>query len=238
MIRNWYSQIPHPALKKDHCWNKVYLYVLQLKKPRLLAFCFELLNIIEPIIRSYYAYLTVIYWHKKDTSASHLCLFIPNKCSYFIQWFCFNNDDHLTMLCTKQKSIRWSLTPITTPQAPVPKFRKSQNQYLVCPPFSLTVAVHPCLTERTHFWIVMSARCISCCCDRWHKSDVTKRRSRPCIVTRIPYMVGRSVGTPVAFNISQKCLIVWDVFSNCQAACSIPKSRQRHFCGRLDMVFR
>ena len=116
--------------------------------------------------------------------------------------------------------IRWTLVPITTPQAPVPKFWKSQNQYRVCPPFSLTVAVHPCLTERTHFWVVMSAICIPCCHDHWHKSvinlscksDVTKHRSWPCIVIRRHYLVGRSVWTPLALNILQSCLIVRDVF--------------------------
>ena len=89
---------------------------------------------------------------------------------------------------------------------------KSQNQYLMYPPFSLTVAVHPWLTERTHCWVVMSARCIPCGHDRGHKSDVTKRRSWPCIVTRRRYLVGRSVWMPVALNISQRCLIVWDIF--------------------------
>ena len=41
----------------------------------------------------------------------------------------------------------------------------------MCPPFSLTVAVHPCLTERTQCGVVMSAR--------WNlsrESDVTKCR--------------------------------------------------------------
>ena len=111
-----------------------------------------------------------IYRRKKETSALHLCLFIPNECSYFIQLFCFNNVDYLAMLCTKQKSIRWSLAPKTTPQTPVPKFRKSQNQYLVCPQISLTVAVHLCPIERTHCWVVISAMCIPCGHDSCHKS--------------------------------------------------------------------
>ena len=99
----------------------------------------------------------------------YVCLFQTNA-AIFIQLFCFNNVDHLAMLCTKQKSIRWSYMPIRTPQAPVSKFQKSQNQYLVFPPFSSTVAVHPCLTERTYCSVVMSARRIPCCHDRWHKS--------------------------------------------------------------------
>ena len=121
-------------------------------------------------------YITSLYWFsvlyifsQKETSVLHLCLCIQNKCSYFIQLFCFNNADHLAMLCTKKKSIRWSLAPITMLQASVPTFQKSQNQYLICPPFSLTVTVHPCLTERTHCGVVMSARCIPCCHDCWHK---------------------------------------------------------------------
>ena len=59
---------------------------------------------------------------KKETSALHLCLLLPNECSYFIQLFCFNNVDHLATLYTKPKSIWWSLASITTTQALVPKF--------------------------------------------------------------------------------------------------------------------
>ena len=36
-------------------------------------------------------------------SAIRLCLFIPNEYSYFIQLFCFDNVDHLAMLCTQNK---------------------------------------------------------------------------------------------------------------------------------------
>ena len=57
------------------------------------------------------------------------------------------------------------------------------------------------------------------------KRDITKRRSRPCLVTCRRYLVGRSVWTPVPLNVLQRCLIVWDVFSNCQAACSRPNSK-------------
>ena len=58
------------------------------------------------------------------------------------------------------------------------------------------------------------------------KSYVTKRQSRPCIhvVTRRRCLVGRSVWTPVTLNISQRCLIVWDVFSDCQEVYSMPNS--------------
>ena len=72
-----------------------------------------------------------VYWHKQETSTLHLCLLIPNECKQFIPMFCFNNVDYSAMVCAKQKSIRWPLAPMTT-QAPVPKFRKLQNQYLVC----------------------------------------------------------------------------------------------------------
>ena len=122
-----------------------------------------------------------IYLSKKETSASHLCLLIPNECNYFIQLFCFNKVDHLEMLCTKQNSIRWSLVPITTPQVPVPKFRKSQNQCLVCPSFSLTIAVHPVslkghtselLCMPSVFFAVMTAGI-----NLSHKCDVTNCRS-------------------------------------------------------------
>ena len=44
------------------------------------------------------------------------------------------------------------------------------------------------------------------------KSDVTKRRSRPCLVTRRRYLAGRSVWKPAALNILQRCRIVWDEF--------------------------
>ena len=96
-----------------------------------------------------------IYWHKKETSALHLCLSIPNECSYFILLFCFNHVDHLAMLCTKQKSIRWSLAPIITPQAPaqISKVTKSMSRVSS---ISLTVAVYPGLTERTHCRVVYS----------------------------------------------------------------------------------
>ena len=81
-----------------------------------------------------------------------------------------------------------------TPQTPVPKFRKSQNQYLVCPPFSLTVAVHPCLSERTRCWVVMSARCIPCCHDRWHKSVTLKwRHKTPIMAVHTQTLPGWSI---------------------------------------------
>ena len=108
------------------------------------------------------------------------------------------------MLCAKQKSIRWSLAPMTTPQVQVPEFRKLQNQYLVWLPFALTVAVHPCLIERKRYRVVMIVRFILRCHNRWHnlsrKSDVTKRRSRPCILTIGHYFAGRSIWTAVAFR--------------------------------------
>ena len=66
--------------------------------------------------------------HKQETSTLHLCLLIPNACRHFIQTFCFNNVDHSAMVCV----IPWTLAPMTTLQAPAPKFRKSQNQYLMC----------------------------------------------------------------------------------------------------------
>ena len=72
----------------------------------------------------------------------YICLFIPNECSYFFQLLCFNNGDHLAMLCTKQKSIWWSLAPITRPQAQVPEFRKSQNQFLMCLPQYIPVSLN------------------------------------------------------------------------------------------------
>ena len=100
------------------------------------------------------------------------------------------------MLCAKQKSIRWSLAPMKTPQAQVPEFRKLQNQYLVLSPFALTVAVHPCLTERKRCRVVMIVRFILRCHNIWHNlsriSDVTKRRSRPCILTIGHYFAGSS----------------------------------------------
>ena len=100
---------------------------------------------------------------KKEMSASHICEFSPNDCSFFffffffffISLFCFKKYDYLTMLCTKKKSIRcrctFTATTTTTPQAPVPKLRKSHNQYLACLPFALFTAAHPCLTERTSY---------------------------------------------------------------------------------------
>ena len=100
------------------------------------------------------------------------------ECSYLNQLFC-NKVDHLEVLHTKQKSMQWSLAPITTPQAQVPKFRKPHNQYLVCPPFSLT---YPCLTELAHGWVV-SDRCIPCCHDRWHKSVTQMWRHKTPITT-------------------------------------------------------
>ena len=121
-------------------------------------------------------------------SSLHLCLCSPNECGCFIQLFFLNNVDHLAMLCTKPKSIRLSLAPVTMPQARVPKFRKSQNQYLVCPPFSLAVAVHPCRIERTHCWVVMSVRRIFCCQDHLHKSATWKWRHKTPITTVHSYM--------------------------------------------------
>ena len=48
-----------------------------------------------------------IYWPKKETSASHLCEFSPNECSFFfIQLFCFKKCYYLTMLCTIKEFIR------------------------------------------------------------------------------------------------------------------------------------
>ena len=117
--------------------------------------------------------------------------------SYFIQLLCFNNIDHLAMLCTKQKTIRWPSASIKRPQAPVPKFRKSLNQHIVCPPFSLTFAepsqyIPVSLNGHTVelFWVpdvflaVMTAGI-----NLPSKSNVTKRRSWPCIVTRKRYQV-------------------------------------------------
>ena len=189
-----------------YCTPFLYDFRSNPNKPKLLQSVFCILFRVMLLHCFLFILPAFIYWPKNETSALHLCLFIPNKCSYFIQLFCFNNVDHLPMLCTKQKSIiRRSLAPITTPQAPVPKFRKSQNQYLVCPPFSLSVASlngHtaellwvPCLFSAVTTAVINLPR----------KGDVTKRQSRPCIVTRRSYLVGRLVWAPVALNISQRC---------------------------------
>ena len=69
-----------------------------------------------------------IYRPKKETSATHLCEFFPNESSFF---FFFHLSillqDYLTMLCAKKKFVRCIFTAMTTPQAPVPKLRKSHN---------------------------------------------------------------------------------------------------------------
>ena len=147
--QNWkaYWQMPNP------CWNE------SNKRTR---------NSDRPYVSLIQLYILT---QKKETPGLHLCMLVPNKCIDFIQLFCFSNVDHLAMLHvrTKQKSIRWSLAPITTPQHQYPNF-ESHKLNILCPLFSLIVAVHPCLTERTHCWVVMSVRCIPCCRDRWHKS--------------------------------------------------------------------
>ena len=45
------------------------------------------------------------------------------------------------MLCAKKKFIQCSFMATTTLQAPVPKLRKSHNQYLACLSFVLTTAL-------------------------------------------------------------------------------------------------
>ena len=69
---------------------------------------------------------------------------------FFIWLFCFKNCDYLTMLYAKKKFIWCSFTATIKSQAPVPKLRKSNNQYLACLPFTLTTAAHPCFTA---FWM-------------------------------------------------------------------------------------
>ena len=97
-----------------------------------------------------------LYCHKQETSALHVCLFIPNACRHFIQMFCFNNVDHSAIVCAKQKSIRWTLAQMITQQAPVAKIRKSQNQYLVC---------SSCFNHRStsqHHWIYTLLKFYEC----------------------------------------------------------------------------
>ena len=140
------------------------------------------------------------------------------------------------MLRTKQKSIRWSLASITTPQAPVPTFRKSQNQYLVSSVFLNRRSTS--LSHWTDLWVPGIFLAVTTAGIKLsRKCDVTKRQSRPCIVTRRRYPVGRSVLTPVALNISQRCFIVWDVSSNCQAACNMPKHVNVIFADVLTWFF-
>ena len=168
-----------------------------------------------------------IYWPQKRNVRFKFRSVYSKRMQLFYSSIFFNNVDHFAKFCTKQKSIWGSLAPITTPQAPVPKFWKSQNQFLVCPPPSLTVAIHPCLRHTAELlWVPGVFLAVTTAgINLSRKSDVTKRRKRPCIVTSRRYLVGRSVWTPVALNISQRCLFVWYVFSNCQSACSMPKSR-------------
>ena len=66
-----------------------------------------------------------------------------------------------------------------------------------------------------------------------HKSDVTKRRSQSCIVTRRHYLVCRSVWKPVALNISQRCLIVWEVLFQLSDGLQHATITLTTFCGHF-----
>ena len=134
---------------------------------------------------------------------------IGNECTFFVQLFCFKKCDYLTIICAKKKFIRYSFTATTTPQVPVPKLRKSHKQYRAYLPFALTIAAHPCLTERTSCWIVMSTRCISFWHDRLsRKYEVTECRSRPWVVTRGRSVLSESFVTSLALNLSPSRLYV------------------------------
>ena len=109
------------------------------------------------------------------------------------------------------------------------------------PPFYLTVAVHPYLTKRTHCWFFMSTRCKLCCFDRWHESVTYKWHHKTPITTVNSYrntLPGwSSFWTPITINILQRCLIVWDVFSQLSGGLLHAKITLTSFFGRFDMVF-
>ena len=174
-----------------------------------------------------------IYQHNKETSALHLCEFIPNECSFLIQVFCFKVCDYLTMLCPKKKFICCSFTAMTTQQAPVPKLWKSHNQYLTCLPFALTTVADPCLTEWTSYLIIMSPCCVTTAgISLSRKCDVTECQSRPWVVTYGRSVLVESVVTSLALNLSPGRLNVLDIVLNCldlwtlcTTACSMPTAR-------------
>ena len=123
-----------------------------------------------------------IYRHNKETSALHLCFSKRMQIFHSIillqEMWLFNN--------APKKIIRYSFTTTITPQAPVPKFRKSHNQYLAYLPFAFTTAAHACLTEWTSCWIVMNTSVFLAATTAGislsRKLDVTEFRSRPWVV--------------------------------------------------------
>ena len=93
-----------------------------------------------------------------------------------------------TMLCTKNKFVRWTITATTTPQAQVSKLRKSHNQYSAWLPVALFIAAHPCLIERTNaelLWVSCVFLAVTTTgISLSRKCDFTTCRSRPWVHTR------------------------------------------------------
>ena len=145
---------------------------------QLWLFKIKMSDSVDPVHISFDIYSSlcmhmIIYWPKKETSASHVCEFSPQDCSFCILLFFFKYCAFLITLCTKKKLIRYTFTATTMPQAPIPKLWKSHNQYLACLPFALFIAKHACLTERTSCCIATSNRCIPCCHDYWYNKKIS-----------------------------------------------------------------
>ena len=64
----------------------------------------SLVKVLDIFLCRAFAETIHVYWPKKETSASHLCLLFSNECSYFIQLFCFNNVDHLAVCYAPNKN--------------------------------------------------------------------------------------------------------------------------------------
>ena len=101
----------------------------------------------------------VLYWHKQETSALHLCLLIPNACRHFIQMFCINNADHSAMVCAKRNPSDEHKHQWQCLKHQYPNF-KSNKISILCVPHVLTIVTHPSITEQTCCWDFMSARFI------------------------------------------------------------------------------
>ena len=140
------------------------------------------------------------------------------RMQFFIQLFCFKKCDYLTMLCVKIKFIWCSFTAMTTPQAPIPKLRKSHNIsrvfHLLYPPQNVPVSLNGPVAEL--LWVpgvFLAVR--TACISLSRKCDVTEWRSRPWVVTRGRMVLVESFVMSLTLNLSLSRRIVQDVVLNC-----------------------
>ena len=176
---------------------------------------------------------------KKRPLYIYVSLLQKNTNSYFIQLFCFPNVDHLSNVMHQTKihslviSANNNAESISTQISKVTKsISRVSSIFLNCRRTCLSHWTNTLLNCYECQVYSLSSRPLALMCNL--KVDVTERRSRPCIFTRRRYLSFDASGSKHFAEVSY-CL---RRFFNRQAACSIPKSRSRHFCRHLDMVFR